>query len=33
MKKSFIDRLRLYVKSGNGGEGNRRLGGIGGDGN
>lgn len=32
MKKSFIDRLRLYVKSGNGGEGNRRLGGIGGDG-
>ncbi len=32
MKRTFIDKLRVYVKSGNGGEGIRKLGGIGGDG-
>ena len=33
LKRNFIDKLRVYVKSGNGGVGHRKLGGIGGDGN
>ncbi len=32
MKKTFIDKLRVYVKSGHGGDGYRQLGGIGGNG-
>lgn len=32
MKRNFIDKLRVYVKSGNGGNGIKHLGGIGGDG-
>ena len=32
MKRSFIDRLRIFVKSGSGGTGIPKLGGIGGDG-
>lgn len=32
MRKSFIDKLRVFVKSGKGGDGIRKLGGIGGDG-
>jgi hypothetical protein len=33
MGRSFIDRLRIFVKSGKGGRGLGRMGGIGGDGN
>ncbi|CAF0727115.1 unnamed protein product [Brachionus calyciflorus] len=32
LKRSFIDRLRVYLKSGTGGKGLPKLGGIGGDG-
>ena len=32
LKKPFIDKLRVFVKAGNGGIGNGKLGGIGGDG-
>ena len=32
MKKTFIDKLRVYVKSGDGGSGLKKLGGIGGNG-
>lgn len=32
MGRSFIDRLRIFVKSGKGGRGFGRMGGIGGDG-
>jgi hypothetical protein len=32
LKKFFIDKLRIYVKSGDGGNGLPKFGGIGGDG-
>jgi hypothetical protein len=32
LKKTFIDKLRVYVKSGNGGTGVKKMGGIGGNG-
>jgi GTPase involved in cell partitioning and DNA repair len=32
MKRQFIDKLRVYVKSGNGGRGFSKLGGVGGNG-
>jgi hypothetical protein len=32
LKSSFIDRLRIFVKSGTGGFGSAQYGGIGGDG-
>ena len=32
MKRNFIDKLRIFVKSGDGGTGVKKLGGIGGNG-
>lgn len=32
LKRQFIDKIRIYVKSGNGGRGISKLGGVGGNG-